>query len=404
MSGKMLIAIGVSGKIRSLPFLRTRMLPFLCLFCLSSIRYYPQSGYPLVPETVRLPKDSATRKLLMTSLNKFLVAAEAGSMANVFPGALPETSLLIDEIRDLPRHEKGIYKPQLISVIRQGDSTFMLRLAYMRSSDSLPDLKAMLTFLAIRREDGFSMSSPLKYYTASWQSASIGNARVYYKKEFDKAAAQNYFDLVSRFDKKLQLPPVQAEYYSCDDFHEALRISGVDYKKEYNGYRKNTLTSSANGMRVEVNGLFTPFFSDVDPHDLWHSRLHLAVAKNRINRPVDEGTAYLYGGSWGFTWEEILAKFKAYAAANPSADWLKEYYESKNFDEKGKYPLNADMAINALIVQKLEREKGMQAVLELVSCGPKEKNQENYFRALEKLTGITKKDFNRVVAELIKAP
>ena len=47
-----------------------------------------------------------------------------------------------------------------------------------------------------------------------------------------------------------------------------------------------------------------------------------------INRPVDEGCAYLYGGSWGYTWEEVLTRFKNYLAANPNADWLTLYTES----------------------------------------------------------------------------
>ena len=47
---------------------------------------------------------------------------------------------------------------------------------------------------------------------------------------------------------------------------------------------------------------------------------------------------------------------------------------------------------NALIVQKLERTKGFAAVLELLTCGKYEKGGENYFKVLEKLTGINKSE------------
>src|SRR6185369_9577216 len=122
-----------------------------------------------------------------------------------------------------------------------------------------------------------------------------------------------------------------------------------------------------------------------------------------INRPVDEGTAYLYGGSWGMSWKDILEKFKAYANVNPNADWLLLYNESKNFDEKGKFPLNVDFVINALIVQKIEKEKGFSSVMGLLSCGKKEKANDNYFKALEKITAISKTNFNATVWTLIKA-
>ena len=59
--------------------------------------------------------------------------------------------------------------------------------------------------------------------------------------------------------------------------------------------------------------------------------------------------------------------------------------------------------LNALIAQKLEKEKGMPAVLELLSSGKREQGDANYFRTLEKLTGISKADFNTRMSELVKS-
>ena len=110
----------------------------------------------------------------------------------------------------------------------------------------------------------------------------------------------------------------------------------------------------------------------------------------------------MYGGSWGLSWNEILKRFKIYATANPHSDWVALYNESKNFDEKSRFPLNVDFAINALLVQKIEKEKGFSYVIELLSCGKKEPGNENYFNALEKIKGIRKGYFNSNVWELIK--
>jgi hypothetical protein len=120
-----------------------------------------------------------------------------------------------------------------------------------------------------------------------------------------------------------------------------------------------------------------------------------------INRPVDEGCAYLYGGSWGYTWKEIITKFKKYAGENPKADWVTLYTENKIFDGKEK-PMYVPYFLNALIAQKIEMEKGFPAVLELLGCGKREKGDENYFKVLEMITGITKANFNNSMSELIK--
>ena len=141
-------------------------------------------------------------------------------------------------------------------------------------------------------------------------------------------------------------------------------------------------------------------FNEFDPHDLWHDRLHNMYSTAIINKPVDEGCAYLYGGSWGIEWKEILAAFRGYAAKNEHADWLSLYISEQNFVE-GTKRLNIAYAINALIIQQLEKEKGFDAVKVLLCCGKREKGDENYFRTLEKVAGISKGMFNNRVDRLI---
>ena len=63
----------------------------------------------------------------------------------------------------------------------------------------------------------------------------------------------------------------------------------------------------------------------------------------------------------------------------------------------------AAYVINALLVQKIEKEQGFAAVMELLSCGKYEKGNENYFKALEKITGINKANFNAEVWKLVRA-
>jgi len=93
--------------------------------------------------------------------------------------------------------------------------------------------------------------------------------------------------------------------------------------------------------------------------------------------------------------------FKKYAAENPNAEWLNLYINSNKFADNDK-PMYVAYIINALIVQKLEKEKGFAPVLELVSCGKRQQGDDNYFKALEKVSGISKAGFNDAVWGLVR--
>ncbi len=67
----------------------------------------------------------------------------------------------------------------------------------------------------------------------------------------------------------------------------------------------------------------------------------------------------------------------------------------------GRYPNSADYIVNALLVKKIEKEKGFAGVWTLLNVGPAEKGNEKYYQTLEKLTGITKANYNEKVWELI---
>ena len=66
------------------------------------------------------------------------------------------------------------------------------------------------------------------------------------------------------------------------------------------------------------------------------------------------------------------------------------------------WPLYIGYVIDALIVQRIEKEKGFAAALPLVTCGPKQAGDANYFAALAAVTGVTEAGFNGYVAELMR--
>ncbi len=372
-----------------------------------NISSFAQTAPLNISSTISLPNDSIIKTKLLNSLNGFLAQIEKSNKDNIFVvnSDLLETSILIDEMKDLSRSNKykdeNFYKPYLTNLTQLSDTTFIIQLSYIGINENFPILKASFTLLAKNINNQYYFYSPLEENTSTWKSKKIGVTTVYYKLKLNIKNAKAYFNIIEKYDKKLGVINKISNYYCADNFHEVLQIVGIDYKSNYNGYGHNSLTTKINNSYLDVNGRLTSNFTKFDPHDLWHDRLHNVLSTDIINKPVDEGTAYLYGGSWGISWKDILEKFKTYANENPNTDWLKLYNESKNFDEKGKFPLNIDFVINALIVQKIEKDKGFDFVIELLSCGKKQVNNENYFQALEKIVGISKSNFNENVWSLI---
>nr|WP_315195183.1 hypothetical protein [uncultured Flavobacterium sp.] len=381
----------------------------ILLICLHFVTTaFAQTNPLIVPANVILPKDTLIANHLLKSLNGFLNQKESPNKENVFvlKDDLLETSILLDEIKGIEKSvklkEDNFYKGYLTNVVQIDKTNFIIQLSYIGINENTPILNASFEILAKYIDDKFYFLSPLQRNTISWQTKKIGNTTFHFKKELNTKVATEYVKDVALFDKKLNAPQDNIVWYGCNDMPELLKNIGVLYKSEYNGRSVSTFNANENKTTLLVNGTYNTSFNSFDPHDLWHERARNAIPKNKINKQVDEGCAYLYGGSWGIIWPQILKTFKEKVANNPKSDWLSLYDGFYNFGESKEKHLIVSYLINALIVEKLEKEKGFPVVIELLSCGKYEKGNDNYFKVLEKLTGINKINFNEEVWTLIK--
>jgi hypothetical protein len=369
---------------------------------------FAQTNPLIVPANVSLPKDTLIVNHLLKSLNGFLSQKESPNKENVFvlKEDLLETSILLDEMKGIEKSVKfkddNFYKGYLTNVVQIDKSNFIIQFSYIGINENIPILNASFEILAKYIDDKFYFLSPLQRNTLSWQTKKIGNTTFHFKKELNTKVATEYVKDVTFFDKKLNASQDNIIWYGCNDMPELLKNIGVLYKLEYNGRSVSTFNTNENKTTLLVNGTYNTSFNSFDPHDLWHERARNAIPKNTINKPVDEGCAYLYGGSWGISWAQILKTFKEKVANDPKSDWLSLYDGFYNFGESKEKHLIVSYLINALIVEKLEKEKGFPAVIELLSCGKYEKSNDNYFKVLEKLTGINRSNFNENVWALIK--
>jgi hypothetical protein len=361
-----------------------------------------------INQNILLPKDSTESILLISSLNEFLIAAQQPNEENalVLETQKVETFILLDEIKEIEKSGKFnddyFYKPYLTNIVPIQDSQYIIQVSFIGTSENVAMLRTSFEFIAHKKENAFLFSSPLWRNTKNWKVEKVGNNIFHYQNYINKAKTQEFNKLASLYDKKLNSVNKVTEYYLCENIIDLEKLIGVEYKSDYNGRSESVWSSSFGEKKIIVLGNNNVNFNDFDPHDLWHDRLSLVIPRSQVNKPVDEGCAYLYGGSWGIGWNDIFKEFKAQIASNKNTNWL-EIKENPIYFKTKEFGNSADYIVNALLVQKIEKEKGFAGVWELLKCGKYEPGNENYYKTLEKLTGITKANYNDKIWELINS-
>jgi hypothetical protein len=386
--------------------MKQRLILITVLICITT-SLLGQTTPLIIPANINLPKDTLVANNLINSLNGFLDLKEKPNKENTFVlnEDLLETSALLDEMKGIEKSGKfkddNFYKGYLINVAPINKTDYLIQFSYVGVNENAPILMANFEVIGKLKENKFYFSSPLKRNTSFWQSKKIGNCTFHFKDKLNTKKATEYVKKVAFFDSKLNTKNSTIEWYGCNDLPELLQRIGVLYKIDYNGRHSSTFNANENNVVLLVSGADNADFNTFDPHDLWHDRLHNVISTSIINKPVDEGCAYLYGGSWGISWDQILKTFKEKVSSNPKSDWLSLYEQFYNFGESKEKSLIVGYVINALIVEKIEKEKGFSAVIEFLSSGKYEKTNEKYFATLEKLTGINKSNYNENVWKLI---
>lgn len=372
----------------------------------STIFASAQTNTLRINPNIFLPKDSIESKNLTTSINDFLLSAQKSNEENkfVFDSEKIETFIQLDEINGIEKNGKYkddfFYKPYLTNVVLLKDNNYLIQVSYIGTNENVALLRADFEFIAHKSNNTFTFSSPLLRNTKNWKVEKVGNNIFHYQYTINKEKVKEFNKLTSSFDLKLKSTNKVTDYYCSDNIIELQKLIGVNYKSDYNGRTESVWSSSFGDRKLIVFGNNNSSFNEFDPHDLFHDRLSLVIPRSKVNKPVDEGCAYLYGGSWGLTWKEIFKAFKDQIANNKNTNWAVLKETPISF-KTGIHPNSADYIVNALLVKTIEKENGFAGVWELLNVGPFEKGNEKYYQTLEKLTGITKATYNEKIWELI---
>jgi len=375
----------------------------LCFFI--SIIAKSQTTSILIPRATVLPVDSIIKTRLIAAINGFLSLKDGPNSLNTFIDKkyFKETSALVDEIKGIDKSARMkddyFYKPYLLNLTLIDSAKYLMQMAYIGVDGNAPLTRAVIRLNITKKDGNFHFSSPLQDNTSSWKTATESRHQIHYKSTYSKKNVIQYLKKSDQYDKLIGQKAV-TDYYCCDNLQEALQIVGVEFKSDYNSRKTGSLTATEPGASLNVNGITTTSFLGFDPHDLWHERLRIFLPTDSTYKPVDEGCAYLFGGSWGITWEDIYTRFQTFANKKET-DWLAIYEKNGNFNTPGELPLNAGYVINALIIKEILSKHDFSKVLILLRSSNKSGDNSVFFANLELIIGINKINFNEKIKELL---
>jgi len=360
-----------------------------------------------IPRYVKMPKDSLVKSQIITDLNNFLTETQKENSLNkyVLPSQKVETYILVDEFKGVEksRGSEHFFKPYLNNVVKIDSNRYLVQISHIGIKDSIPYLKTMFNLIAHHKNNSFLFSSPLIENSKRWKTKIIKNFTFKYKDTLNIEKSLKYVSLANEFDKKLKSNNKKTILYCAKNRTELLRLIGVEYKLDYNGRSSGAFSALNENEQLIILGNDNEKFDDFDPHDLWHDRLSLVISRRKVNKHVDEACAYFYGGSWGLSWNEIFNLFMQRVVSDKKdIDWMYYKENRSNFADTQAEHLMVDYVVTALIVKKIERKKGFEGVWRLLNSGKYEKGNEKYFKALDEIIGVNKKNYNKEVWKLIK--
>jgi hypothetical protein len=345
-----------------------------------------------VHHSVSLKRDSLPKQEVLARLGSFLEHLN-GYKKDTADTHLQQlsTAALAEEMND-----SGITW-QVINLVRLNDSIYLIKVLAFKPSG----ISGSFELIALKRMAGFCIQSPLWWKTRNWKQQYMQGVQFYFASEFNRSKAKQFAQIFRRFNHIMGADYRQILFVCCDDLNEALQMVGVHYKASLAGYKSGSISQKGNACLFIADGNYTSGFKAYDPHDFWHYCLYKWKPRSTWNKPVDEGCAYLYGGSWGLSWKEILQQFHRFADTTTNNNWLELYEKPFEFTGTKDKPLYVAYVLNALIIQSMQSDHGLTGIRELLASGSGQNGKEHYFRILETRTGINRMNFNSRMNDLI---
>lgn len=345
--------------------------------------------------------DSLTNQIIV-SFDKLLLSIDNGQL---------DTMLIDTENKELNRnfftYLKGVerkdtipkyFQGQLINLYPVENDRYLFTVLYSKNDE----IGRISTFLARKSDREMVFSSPLKYYTRHWKKEIIGTITFFYQDTIDRKRAGLFNQKNITIAQKLNLPARDWDMYMCGNFQEVLQLQGYDYD-----YRQNGKVNS--GYIMDPKTLFSCMNDEDFSHDVLH--IYASAIRGKVRNAVGEcGLAYYWGNAYHLGknnekapgLEELVPALREYLQSQNDMTLLELFDKSPNVLAEYGYPhpIQVNRVIAGVICREVERQKGIEGIVELLKCG---RGNDNFFKATESLIGINRENFDKEVYKLVFA-
>ncbi len=295
-----------------------------------------------------------------------------------------------------------IENKQLINLYSVGKNKYSVSIIYLsKNINKTPKIPYILNLIAEDKNGKITFSIPLDYLTRYWKTQLVGNTTYHFRNKLNLSRAKLFDDKHKTIANKLGVAPEQLEFFMCDNRQESLKLQGFDYSAVNNGQTRG-------GYGVDVGTIFSVMNNEDFSHDVFHYYSGKVNEIDKRNWISEEGIAYSWGNAYYtdmagemITHKRLVQELKQY---------LKDHSDIKIFDlfEKNAKIFkhiapepSARSTISGLIVNKVERKRGMKGLTKLINCGRKDLLKD-YLKATNELLGINQHNFDKKVRLLLK--
>lgn len=363
----------------------------------------------LINNHFNVVEDPLKRKKIIDVVNQFFLekSIKNEDLTIVNPENKLETWLFLNELRKLQNSKvfSTIYTLmyEVTSVESGNKNNFTIHLNCYYEDKEIKNSVAKIEIILQEISSKYLVSSIIKNNLTRWKLKTIENYSFYSEKKIDEKNLRDFIAKNNQLSLNLKEKKIPTKVYCSDDIYKAYELFGVDYRRNDSpdSFFLGIDLATDNSQSAMIVASEKGTMDDFSFGSLWKARITEKYPIKSLYEPVLEGYSYINDGSPLYKWEQIWIHFKNAYPVSQKTDWLSLYGTKENFSLPST-PLYLENLINALILKKIEKEKGFNGVLELLNCGKFDgENQDNYFKILEKGSGITKANFNAAIDKLI---
>jgi hypothetical protein len=370
---------------------------FSLLFC---INLKAQSNPEVNDSTSLLDKssyyvvDTTVHGDLVKSLIGFLQAKNAGSLNNpyIHPDYLEEDAEPFQHFLNNEYQEPDgsyLFKARVLRLLPVATDTWLIKLIWLGTrKESRGAYFDRLGGLIVKRIGAkYYFYNMENYATRNWGKRQVGSIEYIFPHSLNLKKAKEMHKISTRIAKRFNQPVTNVKYYKCEDPVQIFRILGLDYTDEM-------YISTVGGLaKYWNNTIYAGNNSEMYAHEFIHVYSRKAFPNSL--KVVDEGYATYFGGSGGFTLDQLKTKAKQYLAAHPDVDITAN---ALNFEETIPEGASLTYIFGGLVCRDIETKLGFDGIKKLYELT----DEQDYFDRLKEIIGVDKANYADYINRLLE--